>query len=87
MKWILIGLVQFYRWVISPMLGPRCRFYPTCSEYALIALREYGAVKGSWLAVKRIARCHPGCEGGFDPVPGTEPPEELSTEDSKHDDR
>ena len=70
LKWPLIGIVYFYRWVISPMLGPRCRYYPTCSEYALIALKEYGAMKGSWLAMKRIARCHPGAEGGIDPVPG-----------------
>jgi putative membrane protein insertion efficiency factor len=70
MKWVLIGIVQFYRWVISPMLGPRCRYYPTCSEYALIALKEYGAIKGGSLAIKRIFRCHPGCEGGIDPVPG-----------------
>ncbi|MDX1343265.1 membrane protein insertion efficiency factor YidD [Reinekea sp. G2M2-21] len=86
MKWVLIGIVQFYRWVISPMLGPRCRYYPTCSEYALIALRHYGAVKGGWLAVKRIARCHPGCAGGIDPVPGV-PLENDTDKDCDHDDR
>lgn len=85
MKWVLIGLVEFYRWVISPMLGPRCRYYPTCSEYALIALKHYGAFKGSWLAIKRISRCHPGCDGGIDPVPGV-PFERYDDKDSTHDD-
>lgn len=75
LKWPLIALVKFYRLAISPLLGPRCRYYPTCSEYALIALQHYGALKGSWLAVKRIARCHPGCEGGIDPVPGVPLPD------------
>lgn len=82
MKWPLIAIVYFYRWVISPMLGPRCRYYPTCSEYALIALKEYGAIKGSWLAIKRIGRCHPGAKGGFDPVPGV--PLNLDTEEDDH---
>lgn len=86
MKWLLIGLVQFYRWVISPMLGPRCRYYPSCSEYALIALKRYGAVKGSQLAIKRILRCHPGCEGGIDPVPGV-PLEPTEPEEKNDDDR
>ena len=86
MKWVLIGFVQFYRWVISPMLGPRCRYYPSCSEYALIALKHYGAGKGIWLAIKRIARCHPGCEGGIDPVPGV-PLEDNTEKDHDHDDR
>lgn len=86
MKWILIGIVQFYRWVISPMLGPRCRYYPTCSEYALIALKHHGAVNGSWFTLKRIARCHPGCQGGFDPVPGV-PIDGVDTEKSQDDDR
>jgi putative membrane protein insertion efficiency factor len=70
MKWLLIGVVQFYRRVISPLLGPRCRYYPSCSEYALIALKHHGARRGSWLTAKRIARCHPGSAGGLDPVPG-----------------
>ncbi len=50
-------------------MGNQCRFYPTCSNYSIEALQEHGAMKGSWLTVKRIARCHPGCEGGHDPVP------------------
>jgi putative membrane protein insertion efficiency factor len=58
-----------YRRFVSPLLPPRCRFAPSCSEYALAALAEYGAVRGLWLAVKRIARCHPFNPGGYDPVP------------------
>ena len=87
MKWVLIGIVQFYRYVISPMLPPRCRFYPTCSEYALIALKHHGAFKGSWLTFKRIIRCHPGCKGGFDPVPGVPiDDKDPNQKDSHHDD-
>jgi putative membrane protein insertion efficiency factor len=72
MKKILIALVLFYRRSISPYTKPSCRFIPTCSEYALEALEKYGAAKGSWLAVKRLARCHPFHTGGhdfYDPVP------------------
>ena len=58
-----------YRRFISPLLGPRCRFAPSCSEYALTALAEHGAARGLWLAVARIARCHPFHPGGYDPVP------------------
>lgn len=87
MKWLLIGLVNLYRWFISPLLGPRCRFYPTCSEYALIALRHHGAIKGSWLALKRIGKCHPAHPGGLDPVPGVPLPEDDEEEEHRHDDR
>lgn len=69
MKRILMMLVRFYRKYISPMRQPCCRFMPTCSQYALEALEKYGAVKGSWLAIKRILRCNPLCKGGYDPVP------------------
>jgi putative membrane protein insertion efficiency factor len=62
-----------YRRFISPLLGPRCRFAPSCSEYALTALSEHGAVRGLWLAVARIARCHPFNPGGYDPVPTRNP--------------
>jgi putative membrane protein insertion efficiency factor len=65
----LIWLVRGYQLVISPMLPPSCRFYPTCSEYALEALRRHGAAKGSWLAARRVCRCHPWHPGGHDPVP------------------
>ncbi len=61
--------IHFYRKVISPLTPPSCRFYPTCSMYALEAIEKHGAAKGSWLAVKRIARCHPFHAGGYDPVP------------------
>lgn len=69
MKTILIALVRLYRLVVSPLLGDVCRFYPSCSTYGLEALEEHGAVKGSWLAVRRVCRCHPLNPGGFDPVP------------------
>jgi len=65
----LIGAIRFYQRAISPGLPPRCRFVPTCSQYALEALEKYGAVKGSWLAFKRILRCNPFHKGGYDPVP------------------
>jgi putative membrane protein insertion efficiency factor len=65
----LIWLVRGYQLAISPMLPPSCRFHPTCSEYALESLRRHGAAKGSWLAAKRVCRCHPWHPGGHDPVP------------------
>ncbi|WP_240550223.1 membrane protein insertion efficiency factor YidD [Candidatus Roseilinea sp. NK_OTU-006] len=66
---LMIGAIRFYQLAISPALPPSCRFYPTCSEYTLQAIAKYGAVKGLWLGVKRIARCHPFHPGGYDPVP------------------
>jgi len=74
-QYILIALVRLYRWTLSPaktfLFGPlgQCRFTPSCSEYALEALKTHGAVAGGWLAVKRLCRCHPWCECGHDPVP------------------
>lgn len=70
-KHILIALVKFYRKYISPLTPPTCRYVPTCSQYALEALEKYGAIKGGWLAVKRICRCHPFHKGHdfYDPVP------------------
>ena len=65
----LIGLVRLYRYAISPMLGNNCRFHPSCSEYAIDALRRHGVGKGVWLALRRIGRCNPWCAGGYDPVP------------------
>lgn len=65
----LIWLVRGYRLAISPFLPPSCRFYPTCSCYAIEALQRHGALKGSWLALRRIGRCHPWHPGGHDPVP------------------
>ncbi|MBQ4040393.1 MAG: membrane protein insertion efficiency factor YidD [Oscillospiraceae bacterium] len=69
MKKILIALVKFYRKHISPSRPPSCRFYPTCSAYALEALEKYGAAKGTWLTLKRLSKCHPFHKGGYDPVP------------------
>ncbi|MGD0928245.1 MAG: membrane protein insertion efficiency factor YidD [Streptosporangiaceae bacterium] len=66
---VLLLLIGTYRRFISPLLGPRCRFEPSCSGYALEAVRVHGALRGSWLAVRRIGRCHPFNRGGFDPVP------------------
>lgn len=66
---LLILLVRFYQYAISPLLPASCRYLPSCSEYALEALRKHGAIKGGWLAAKRIGRCRPGCPGGHDPVP------------------
>ncbi len=61
--------IQIYRILISPLFPPSCRFHPTCSAYAYEAIRKYGPLKGGWLALKRISRCHPRNPGGFDPVP------------------
>jgi hypothetical protein len=66
---LLIGLVKVYRLTLSPMLGGQCRFEPSCSAYAEQALRRHGALRGSWLAVRRVLRCHPFNPGGVDPVP------------------
>ena len=66
---LLMGLIQFYRYAISPLIPPRCRYTHTCSQYALEAIRKYGAVKGGWLALKRICRCHPWGGHGHDPLP------------------
>ena len=69
MKKILIGLIRFYRREISPAFPPCCRYIPTCSQYAVEAIEKYGALKGSYLAFRRILRCNPFCRGGIDPVP------------------
>ena len=68
-NYLLIGLVQFYRYALSPLKPSTCRFYPTCSMYMLQALRRYGPLKGSYLGIKRILKCHPFHEGGHDPLP------------------
>lgn len=69
MRHILIWLVKLYQWCLSPFIGNHCRFHPSCSSYAIEAFVKHGAIKGSYLAVKRLMRCHPWCEGGHDPVP------------------
>jgi putative membrane protein insertion efficiency factor len=66
---LLLSLIRFYQRFIGPLLPPACRFYPSCSAYAATAISRYGAAKGCYLAARRLARCHPLCEGGVDPVP------------------
>ena len=72
LAWPLIWLVKFYRFAISPWLGGNCRFQPTCSEYAIEALKTHGVLRGGWLAARRISRCHPWGGSGYDPVPGND---------------
>ncbi|HHU6749398.1 TPA: membrane protein insertion efficiency factor YidD [Staphylococcus pseudintermedius] len=69
MKTLFIYAIRFYQRFISPLTPPSCRFYPTCSNYTLEAIQVHGALKGSWLGLKRILKCHPFHKGGFDPVP------------------
>jgi putative membrane protein insertion efficiency factor len=71
-KHVLIAVMKAYRAVVSPLYGQVCKFHPTCSAYALEALEVHGAAKGSWLAMRRLVRCHPWSLGGYDPVPGSE---------------
>lgn len=68
MKRLLLGIIQFYRIFLSPLKPPTCRFVPTCSQYAFTAIEKYGAVRGTYLALRRILRCHPFHPGGYDPV-------------------
>lgn len=69
MRSLVRALIRLYQWTLSPLLGPTCRFHPTCSHYAHEAVGRHGALRGGWLAVKRIGRCHPWHPGGIDPVP------------------
>lgn len=68
---LMIVLITVYRWTISPMLGNHCRFYPSCSQYSLEAIQQYGALRGAWLTIRRLLRCHPWHPGGYDPVPAS----------------
>lgn len=85
MKRIIIGIFRGYQIAISPLLGPRCRFHPTCSHYAIESVERFGALRGSWLAIKRIGRCHPFNEGGLDPVPEQYPKQCKHHKDTPHD--
>ncbi|MGS2743641.1 membrane protein insertion efficiency factor YidD [Halomonas sp. LS-001] len=67
---LMVGLIRLYQLVISPLMGPRCRFWPSCSSYTIEAIQVHGPLKGGWMAIKRIVKCHPGNPGGMDPVPG-----------------
>ena len=69
MKAVLVAAIRGYQYAIRPMLGANCRFYPSCSDYAREAIERHGAARGSWLATRRIAKCHPFHPGGYDPVP------------------
>lgn len=69
MKHVFIALIKLYQWTLSGIFGPQCRFYPSCSSYCVEALEKHGALKGAWLGVRRISRCHPWHPGGYDPVP------------------
>ena len=72
MERLLLAMIRLYQLTLSPLVGMHCRFTPSCSRYAQEAIRVHGPARGSWLSVKRILRCHPFCEGGIDPVPGSD---------------
>jgi len=78
MRSLVLFPIRFYRYAISPFMPPHCRYHPTCSEYAAEAITLHGASRGLWMGMKRIARCHPWAEGGYDPVP-----EKAQTHDSR----
>ena len=69
MRHLAAFLIRVYQWTVSPLLGPACRFHPSCSQYTLEAIERFGVIRGGWLGVRRLARCHPWHPGGFDPVP------------------
>lgn len=74
---IFISILRGYQYLISPLLGNRCRFYPSCSEYMIQAVRRFGVFKGVYLGLKRLSRCQPMCEGGIDPVPEEYPEKQV----------
>lgn len=71
MRKLVLLPIRFYRYAISPLMASHCRFYPSCSAYALEAIERHGAIRGGWLSARRLARCHPWQAGGYDPVPET----------------
>jgi len=71
MRVVAAALIRIYQWTVSPLLGPTCRFHPSCSNYALEAIHRFGVLRGSWLTLKRLGRCHPWHPGGLDPVPAS----------------
>jgi uncharacterized protein len=77
-RWLLIGFLRAYRLLISPLYGQVCRYHPSCSAYALEAITVHGSLMGTWLAVRRLGRCHPWAAGGYDPVPPPRVPAESS---------
>lgn len=80
MRQLLIGLIRGYQYLFSPWLGQHCRFHPSCSNYAAEAIKAFGTLRGSWLAILRLSRCHPWHAGGYDPVPSpTTPPTPTAT--------
>ena len=87
MRQVLIALIKVYRFTLSPFIGQHCRFTPSCSQYATEAIERYGSIKGSWMAAKRLSKCHPFHTGGWDPVPENSisanmSPENISRQDS-----
>lgn len=75
MRWFLLALIRLYQLVVSPLLAPCCRFEPSCSQYAIECLQRFGALRGSWYAVRRVLRCHPFGPSGYDPPPTLAKPE------------
>ena len=69
MRRVTLGLIRVYQWTLSPVLGPACRFHPSCSEYTYKAVESFGFLRGTWMGARRVLRCNPFCEGGYDPVP------------------
>ena len=80
MRFIARLLIRLYQWTLSPYLGRSCRFYPTCSNYALEAIEIHGTLRGSWLALRRLSKCHPFHRGGYDPPPPADPAHTCSSE-------